>query len=243
MKKRVLSTALLFVLATAAWAAPTFGLGGGLLFLPGTYDPVLLTKYDSLNNDAGVTLVNPGSPPPRFYGGVRAFAEVRWLGILARLDGALASESGIQFYYDQSGSRFNVLDESLLVSATLWAGPCLSVGDAGSVYACVGPSWMYGEYRKKQQVDGNDAESWDRQFTGSGFVFPVMVGAEVRVLPALGIALEGVYLGQQIVIQTTGKENFASATAVDHESMLFPGFGLFSQPAAFWIQLSATWHF
>jgi hypothetical protein len=243
--RKMIVLCLLFAVAAGSIAsgAPAFALGGGVLYMPGTYDLALLSKYDDWENTGAVTLVNPGSPPLRFYAGVHLFGEMRWVGLLVRPDFAVAGESGIAYYYDESGSRYNVTDKSLLFAVTAWIGPSVEIGEAGLLYCCLGPTYLHGEYRTAQRVEGNDAQSWDRQFIGNGFVLPVLIGVETRFSSHFGLAVEGVWMGQQIVATTLDKVNFATPGAV-HDSMLFPSFGLFGTTGpTFWVQLSVIYRF
>ena len=66
-----------------------------------------------------------------------------------------------------------------MVAGTLWIGPTVEFTDAAALYVCLGPTYLYGEYRDAQTVENNDAMSWGRLYTGSGFVVPLLLGVPV----------------------------------------------------------------
>jgi hypothetical protein len=248
MKKRIVSVCVLLGLSlTSLSAQPSFSAGAGLFGVPGTYDPAYLEKYENYQNSGTVTLMNPASPELQSIVGFHAFVQVSWFGFMARASAMLGGGTGLTYYYDETGiGRVTVDDRLLIAAGTLWIGPIFEVSGKGAVYACLGPTYLYGEYRDKQTVEGNDALSWDRPPRGGGFVLPVMVGVEVRPLPWLGVAVECVALGQQVLLSTISKENQA-APDTEYISMLFPAEysqvlgGLF--PVSYWIQLAFSFHF
>ncbi len=244
MKKMFFVGCVLLVFSAAALAAqPSFSAGIGLLEVPGLFDSNLLAKYDSLANNAGVTLVNPASPQAQSIMGFHAMAQTTWSGFMARVSVMLGNGMGLTYYYDEPPSGRVTVDNRLLMAATtLWIGPIVEVAQLGSAYVCLGPTYLYGEYRDKKTVEGRDDLSWDRQYGGGGIVVPLMVGVEVRPLRWLGVAVEGVALGQQVIITTTSKADLAAA-GVEHDSKLFPSvlYGLF--PVSYWVQLTFSFHF
>jgi hypothetical protein len=242
--KKIAIFFFIVICATSAVAStqPSFSVGLGALEFPGLYDPVLLSKLDSLHNNAGVTLVNPTTPEPQSILGFNGFAQVTWFGFMARAGAMIGYGRGLTYSYDEAGVRVSVDDRLLLVAGTLWVGPILEVPEIGAVYVCLGPTYLYGEYRDKQTVEGIDASSWDRQYAGGGFALPVMVGAEARPLPWLGIGVEVGALSQQVVVTTSSKENLAAA-GVTNSSMLVPSMFYGFMPAVFWAQLQVSLHF
>lgn len=153
MKKLALVCYILLGAAVAAAPQPSFSVGLGMLGFPGLYDPMLLSKLDSLKNNAGVTLVGPSlSPDTQSILGFHGFAQVTWYGIMARASVMLGSGMGLTYYYDEAGIRYNVDDRLLLAAGTLWIGPILEVPEVGAVYACFGPTYLYGEYRTSRPL-------------------------------------------------------------------------------------------
>jgi hypothetical protein len=244
MKKRVLFgvSILLFLAASAAGAQASFSFGAGLLMIPGTYDPTLLGKYDSLYNNSGVTLINPATPQTQGIGGFNAYAQISLYGIMARLSMILGGGIGLEYYWDEASVRTTVSDRILIAAGTLWLGPFVDIADKGSIYACIGPTYLYGEYRDKTIIGDYATGSSDRQYGGAGFVVPFMVGVEARPVRWLGISVECIGLGQQVILSTDSKPTL-DAVDVEHDSMLFPT-GFWSLiPVTFWVQCQASFHF
>ena len=113
----------------------------------------------------------------------------------------------------------------------------------GLIFA--GPSFMYGEWRDKWDVTDNTSQSKDRQYTGTGVVFPVMLGGESLITEKIGISLEVIVIAQAILLETFSKDNL-DATDNTANIITFPigsGFmGTSISPAVFKTQLSVIYH-
>ena len=113
----------------------------------------------------------------------------------------------------------------------------------GLIFA--GPSFMYGEWRDKWDVTDNTSQSKDRQYTGTGVVFPVMLGGESLITEKIGISLEVIVIAQAILLETFSKDNL-DATDNTANIITFPigsGFmGKSISPAVFKTQLSVIYH-
>lgn len=241
---------LALALSAAALAAqPSFSAGVGLMAAPGSYDPDWVSKYLELQNAGTVTLINPATPQRQSLTGVQAFAQLSWSGLMARAAFLLAGGSGLSYYYDETGTgRVTVDDRALMVASTLWLGPVLELPGSGSVYFCLGPTYLYGEYRDKTTYADSDSTSWDRQYGGGGFVLPLMLGVETRPMDWLGIAVEGIVLTQQVRLSTTSKPTLGS-TSVEQDEILFPTCvpsalsSLLPLPLGFWLQATVSYRF
>ena len=236
-------TCLLLFLSAPLSADSLFTAGVGLSFMPGMYDTNLLGLYDDQLNNGSIEQLDLSEIQPVSYYGLHISGQLNWKFLLARLSFLLQVPDRITYSYLDSGVSHTVEQKALFLNSTLWIGPRINITEKGSLYAAVGSSLLYGEWRDKVDVESSPVNSRDRQYAGFGFVFPLLLGLEIKGNDHWGAALEGVIFNQQIAIKTYSKVNFISVSS-EHESVLFPSTGIMGLfPYAYWLQLSIMYHF
>ena len=251
----------LILLTGLIFAAPSLQAGLGGSFMPGQYDYSILSNYVDQKNNNGIQNLDPSEITPVPYYGANIFASAKMFNFLIRIDASISFPGKITVTYNDVSTGtvvpYSIEHKALLASGTLWlgpvfdfAGPAGPAGPAGfagrgSVYLCTGPSFMYGEWRDKCDVTDNTSRSKDRQYTGTGVVFPVMLGGESLITEKIGISLEVIVIAQAILLETFSKDNL-DATDNTANIITFPigsGFmGTSISPAVFKTQLSVIYH-
>ena len=241
MKKMVF---ILFFLLTALfiYSDSGFSAGAGVSHIPGINDPTLITMKDKADNGE-IQGFSPDSTKIDFNG-LYVFGQFTWNWIMLRASFQTSFPSAAGYSYTETISETVTVKtyehKQLLILGTLWIGPAIKVSDKGFIYACIGPSFMYGEYRDK--ITENDNSIRDRQYTGYGFIIPVLIGVEGKISSLISLAVETIFLSQQIILETNSPPNNTDpASDPVHTSMLFPGLSFLSMP--YQLQLSLIFHF
>ena len=251
--KRAFCIGVVLLVSVAASADVSFSAGLGPVYMPGAPDPLRLALYDDQLNNAGVEGLEAKEIRQVDYLGFHLFGQVNTGFFMTRLSvtAALPTLSSYTYLDDSGGTEVPVSVEHKagLVYGTLWLGPRLEFAGAGSIYFCIGPTYLYAQWRDKVEVQDDPGLSKDRQYIGSGAVLPVLFGVEALVSDRIGLSLEAAFFGQQIVISTFGKPDFDAADS-EHDSLPFPfssyldlfSTALGSAAFPFWIQLAVSYH-
>ena len=246
--KKYLFPVLLMFLGGITFAVPSIKAGIGGCLIPGQYDYSLISLYIREKNNDNISNVDLSEIKPAAYSGFNIFAEFKLWNFMVKPQVSLSFPSKITVTYIDSSSGstvpYSIEHKGLFIMGTTWLGPVMDLTGKSSIYLLAGPSFMYGEWRDKIDVENNTDLSRDRQYRGMGVTIPVMFGAESAVSERIGISLEVILIAQQILLETFSIENLSSSDST-YNIITFPAgsgiSGVSVSPAIFMTQLSLVY--
>ncbi len=245
MKKIIIS--LIFMISTTLllFSLPPIELGVGGFFMPGQYNFTLIGLYTREMNDQGIETLDEGEIQPINYIGLNINGSVELYGFVLKPQFTLAIPTKTTITYTDTSTGTTVPHtiehKALLLTGCPWIGPIIHMGEKNSVYLLIGPYLIYSEWRDKETVGDNEPTSKDRQYFGFGITFPLLIGVEKLMTDHIGISLEGIVSGQQILIKSYGKDSLA-ASQQTWDILPFPT-GTFYNPLTLILQFSVVYRF
>ncbi len=245
MKKAIISLIFIIITTLSLFSLPPIEVGIGTFFMPGQYDYNLITLYTKEQNNNGIENLSLDEVQPINYIGVNLHASVEMYGFMLKPEITLALPTRVTIdYLDKSTSTtvpYTIEHKSLFVAGCPWVGPVVEGKNLGSFYILFGPYLIYAEWRDRETVGDNLPNSSDRQYRGFGLTFPVLIGGRKFITRNIGISVEGIVLGQQILIQSFDKDNIAASEST-WKILPFPT-GIFYNPLTLILQFSVIYRF
>ncbi len=239
MKKIIIFLVFMTTTTLLAFSLPPIEIGIGSFFMPGQYDYNLITLYTKNKNNDGIENLTSDEIQPTGYIGLNFHASVEMYSFMLKPEITLAipTKTTIDYIDTSTGTTVphTIEHKALLVTVCPWIGPVINGKNLGAFYILLGPYLIYAEWRDRVTVGENQSGSYDRQYKGFGVTFPILIGGKTFITKNIGITLEGIVLGQQILIESFNKDD-TTASQSTWKILPFPA-GTFYTPVTLVLQI------